>query len=120
MSDIDIGVTVGLVLAALVSLYLGSLNVRRRRTPMIIRPIPAYQILPVAIDESVESNRPAHISLGAAGIGGESTVTALASLDVIYILVRRLSFERRLPLVTLSDPISLAVAGDTLRRAYAA
>lgn len=120
MSDINAVVTVGLLLAAFVSLYLGSLNVRRRRTPLNLRTIHAYTILPPAMDETVESSRPAHFSFGASTIGGETTSAALASSVIFYNLWRRISFERRLPLVTLSDPLTLAIAGDTLRRAYAA
>lgn len=115
----DATLTWALLLIAFVSLLAGSTLVRRRRTPLDLRPIGGYQVLPLAIDEAVESDRPLHFSLGASAIGGDSTPTLLAATEIIYHLVTRLSFGRRLPLVTLSDPMTLAVASDTLRKAYA-
>lgn len=107
-----------IVLAAFGSLLLGSLIVRRRRTPLDLRPIEAYRVLPLSMDQAVEADRQPHFSLGSSAVGQETTVTALASADLMYYLVRRFSFTRQIPLVTLSDPITLALAGDTLRRAY--
>jgi hypothetical protein len=95
--------------------------VRRRRTLLDLRPIRAYSNLPTAIDETVESNLPPHFSFGASKVGQETTVTALASADIIYFLVRRISFTRQVPLlVTMSDPVTLAIASDTLRKAFLA
>jgi hypothetical protein len=94
------------------------LVVRRRRTPLDLRVIPTYQSLPLMIDEAIESDRLPHFSLGSAAVGGETTLAALAGAEVIYYLVNRLAFTRRVPLITLSDPITLLLASDTLRRAY--
>lgn len=116
----DALITWALLLVGLVFLWIGSYFVRRRRTPLALRPIEAYRVMPLIADETIESNRLPHISLGASGIGGETTVTALASADVMYYLVRRMSFSKQIPLVTLSDPITLLLSYDTLRRAYAA
>ncbi|NJL94202.1 MAG: hypothetical protein HC915_11005 [Anaerolineae bacterium] len=93
---------------------------RRRRTRLDLRPIPGYRALPIAIDETVESDLPPHFSLGTSALGQVSTVTALVSAEVVYRLVQRVSFTRRVPLVTLSDPVTLALASDTLRRAFLA
>ncbi|MFP4323322.1 MAG: DUF6754 domain-containing protein [Anaerolineales bacterium] len=120
MNDFAIMATIGLVLIALLSSYLGSIVVRQRRTPLDLRPLPGYAVLPRLLDASVESDRPAHISLGAASIGDQGTGAALAAAEITYYLTRRLSFERRLPLITTSDPLTLLVATDTLRRAYIA
>jgi hypothetical protein len=118
MSDAE--VTLTLIAATLVTMLISSLFVRRRRSPLSLRPISGYAVLPLAIDESVESDRPIHFSMGASALAGESAGAALASADAIYHLVMRLSFERRLPLVTTSDPVTLALAIDTLRKAYIA
>lgn len=109
-----------LVLTAFASLLLGSMIVRRRRTPLDLRPIEGFRRGHLAMDEAVESGRPPHFSLGASAIGQDTTIAALAAAGVIYYTIYRLSFARQMPLVTLSDPITLAVASDTLRRAYAA
>lgn len=112
--------TWAIVLLAFGSFLIGTQIVRRRRTRLDLRPIKGYQALPLLIDESVESDLPPHFSLGTSGVGQTSTVTALASADVMYYLVRRYSFGRQVPLVTLSDPMTAAIAGDTLRQAYIA
>ncbi len=118
MSSVAVISTIGLLLVGLISMYIGSVIVRLRRTPLDLRPLPGYAILPKLVDESVESDRPAHISLGSAALGLGGTSTALAAAEIGYYLVQRLSFEQRLPLITLSDPLTLALATDTLRRAY--
>jgi hypothetical protein len=103
---------------AFISLLLAANNVRRRRIPLDLRPITSYRALPLLVDEAVESNRTPHFSLGTAAVGQSSTVAALAAAAAIYPLLTRLSFERRLPLVTLADPLTLALGSDTLRKAY--
>lgn len=120
MNDLQIVATLGLLLIAGASFYLASLRLRRRRTPLDLRYIRGYDLMPYAIDESVESGRPMHFSFGASAVGGETTPAALAAAGLMYYLIRRLSFERNLPLITLSDPITLALGSDTLRRAYMA
>lgn len=103
---------------AFITLLLSANNIRRRRTPLDLRPIRSYAALPLLVDEAVESSLVPHFSLGTSAVGQNSTLTALASAGLMYHLLTRLSFERRLPLVTLADPLTLAVASDTLRKAY--
>lgn len=103
---------------AFVASVLGSLFTRRRRKPLSLRPIRGYQIMPLAIDAAIESNARAHISIGSAGLGQASTLTALAALTLVYELTERQAFTQNLPIVTVADPLGLAVAQDTLRRAY--
>jgi hypothetical protein len=107
-----------IILFGFASFLMGSLITRRHRTPLDLRPIEGYQILPVAVDEAVESARRLHLSLGASAVGQETTLAALAGAEVMYHLIRRMSFTRQLPLVTMSDPVTLAVTEDTLRKAY--
>lgn len=103
---------------AFVASVLGSLFTRRRRKPLPLRRIRGYQVMPLAIDAAIESNQRAHISIGSAGIGQASTLTTLAALTLVYELAERQAFTQNLPLVTLTDPLGLAVTQDTLRRAY--
>jgi hypothetical protein len=117
MTDAEITLLL-VVPIAFASLLLGSLVVRRRQTPLDLREIEGYRILPLVMDESVENDRPVHFSLGTAGVGTGSTITALESTNLLYYLVRRMAFVQRVPLVTLSDPITLTVAADALRKAY--
>jgi hypothetical protein len=97
-----------------------TLVVLRRRTPLDFRFIEGYRTLPLAVDEAVESDRPIHFAFGASAVGQETTFHALAANQLVYHLVTRLSFERRLPLITLTDPITLAIVADMLRQAYVA
>ncbi len=116
----EAGLTLLILGSAFAILLFSSLVVRRRRTPLDFRIIEAYRTLPLAVDEAVESDRPIHFALGASAVGQETTLHALAANSIVYHLVTRLSFERRLPLVTLTDPITLAIVADTLRQAYVA
>ncbi len=113
-------VTLIILGSAFATLLLSSLIIRRRRTPLDFRLIEAYRLLPLAIDEAVESDRPVHFAFGASAVGQATTMHALAANELTFQLVKRLSFERRLPLVTLTDPITLAITADMLRQAYAA
>jgi hypothetical protein len=116
----DFQVTFLLLGISFISLLLGGRIVRQRRTPLELRAIGAYQQIPVWIDEAVESAQAPHLSFGSAALGQTSTLTLLAKAQTAYYLFRRLSFQKRAPLITLSDPLSLAIASDTLRKAYLA
>lgn len=107
-----------LLTTAFVASVVGSLFTRRRRKPLPLRRIRGYQLMPLAIDAAIESNQRAHISIGSVGVGQASTLTALAALTLVYELAERQAFTQNLPIVTLSDPLGLAVTQDTLRRAY--
>lgn len=93
-------------------------RVRRQRTLPAKRAIPAYDALPGYVGLSIESNRPLHLSLGSAGIGGLSTMLTLVSTELFYQVARRAAIGDIPPLVTMSDASALPIAQDTLRRAY--
>src|SRR4051794_20997552 len=93
--------------------------VRRRRGLYTLREIAAFQRLPSMIGEAIESNRPVHVSLGNAGLGGESTLVALANAEFAYQVTRRAVIGTAAPIFTVSDTSALPLAQDTLRRAYA-
>jgi hypothetical protein len=91
----------------------------RARTPAL-RAIPAYDALPGAAGEAVEADRPIHVSLGASAVREDSTLSALASAEILYFMAERAAIGDRPTLATVSDPLTLAVAQDALRQAYKA
>ncbi len=93
--------------------------VRRRRGLYTLRDIAAFQRLPSMIGEAIESNRPVHVSLGNAALGGESTLVALANAELMYQVARRAVIGTAAPIFTVGDSSALPLAQDTLRRAYA-
>ncbi|MBC7814144.1 MAG: hypothetical protein H7175_23520 [Burkholderiales bacterium] len=91
---------------------------RRRRAFITLRELPAYALLPLRIGEAIEASRPIHMSFGSSGLGGENTLLTLAGAELFYQVARRAAISPTAPIITLSDPSTLAVAQDTLRRAY--
>lgn len=108
-----------LLLAALVISTVARLVIRRRTGFYPLRPIGAYQRLPMAIGAAIEANRPVHMSLGSAGIGGKDTPLALATADLAYHTLRAAAIGDAPPIITMSNGVALPLAQDTLRRAYA-
>jgi hypothetical protein len=106
------------VVAALALTLFGGVLLRRWR--LSLRPIRAYAALPTLVDEAIESDRTVHVSFGNAGVGAETTLTALVGAEALATLAERAAIGERSPLVTVSDPLGLALAQDTLRRGYAA
>ncbi len=89
-----------------------------RRISLILRQIPAYEIMPAAAADAVESDNRLHFAIGGDGVGTLGTASALAAAEMVYRLAERLAISHRTPLVTLSDALNLPLAQDTLRRAY--
>jgi hypothetical protein len=105
-----------LLAVALVQTLVARLLWRRMR--LLLRPIDAYRVLPEQAADAVESSNRIHFSLGSGALGESSSVSALAAVEVIYRLSERLAVSRQTPLITLSQPLTLPLAQDTLRRAY--
>ena len=106
------------ILIILLALVVIAVLSRRRQRPFPLRHIPAYERVPDLVGDSIESGRPLHISLGSAGIGGESTALAIASAEFAYQVAQRAAIGDASPIVTLTDTTALPLAQDTLRRAY--
>ncbi|HLY28523.1 MAG TPA: DUF6754 domain-containing protein [Aggregatilineales bacterium] len=83
-----------------------------------LRRIGAYNAMPLTVSEAVESDRTLHVSYGSSGIAGASAISAVAISEVLYPLAERAALADRGALVTTSDPVTLALGQDTLRRAY--
>lgn len=93
---------------------------RRRRDLYALREIPAYKALPLMIGQAIEANRPVQVSLANTGLGGNSTLLSLASAELAYQITYRAVIGGAQPILTVSDPSAIALAQDTLRRAYTA
>jgi hypothetical protein len=107
-----------LLTLAFVASMLSSLYARKRRKPLIVRPIRGYAVMPSKSDEAIESDRRLHISLGAAAVGQSSTIVALAALTLVREMARRQAFTKQMPLVTVTDSVTLAAVQDALQRTY--
>jgi hypothetical protein len=110
------GLTWVLVIIAFAATMVGRFVVRRFHVRF--RPIQAYSTLPRLAADAVEGDKRVHFSMGSSALGQSSTLSALASAEIIYRMMERLSISRQRPLLTLSDPMTLPLAQDTLRRAY--
>jgi hypothetical protein len=106
------------VLIILLTLVIMAVLSRRRRTPFPLRTIPAFAVMPALTQRAIEADRPVHISLGSAGLGGETTLLAVAGAELAYQLSSRAAMGVTSPILTLTDPSALPLAQDTLRRAY--
>lgn len=104
------------VLIIVVTLVLIAVLQRGRFT---LRRITAYEQMPQLAGLSIESNRPMHLSIGGTGLGGESTLLAIATAELANQIVRRLAIGDVPPILTLSNTSALPLGQDTLRRAYA-
>ncbi|MDQ7025576.1 MAG: hypothetical protein Q9P01_04185 [Anaerolineae bacterium] len=90
----------------------------RRHDRAQMRRIRAFAIVPQITGESIEANRPLHVSLGGATIGGDTTLLALVGKEFIYYLTREVVIGDASPIFTVSDTTALPLTMDTLRRAY--
>lgn len=89
-----------------------------RRFTVHFRRIPAYERLTLLAADAVESDLKLHFSLGEGALGSTSTISALTAAEVAYRIAERAATGEQPQLITLSSPITLPLAQDTLRRAY--
>lgn len=92
------------------------LQARRRQTTM--RPIEGFDRIPMWIGQAIESNRPLHLSLGSAGVGGNTTILSLAAAEFFYFIVQEATIGDVSPIITMSSTATIPLGQDTLRRAY--
>ncbi|HVO43209.1 MAG TPA: DUF6754 domain-containing protein [Aggregatilineales bacterium] len=108
------GLFYGVILLALVGTLSAALLYRR----FVLRPIEGYQTLRLTIDRALETNTAVHVSFGASALREESTLSAIASAGVLYYVAARATLADRPTITTMSDPVTLGLGQDTLRRAY--
>lgn len=113
-------ITVLILLLAMVVSVIATQFIRRRRSLVTLRTIPAYAELPLRVGEAIEANRPVHISLGSASLGSGNTLLALASAELFYQTAQRAAIGAVPPILTVSDTTAIPLAQDMLRRAYRA
>jgi hypothetical protein len=111
------------VITALITLFTLVVSVimtqfiRRRHHAFPMRPIPAYESIPLLIGEAIEAGRPIHVSFGSAGLGGNNTALALASAEMFYQVAQHNVVGSTV--LSLSDTSALPLGYGTLRRAFA-
>jgi hypothetical protein len=111
-------ITILILLVTLVTSVIATQFIRRRRDVIALRQIAAYQAVPLMVGEAIEANRPIHMSLGSAGIGGSNTLLALVSAEMFFQVARRAAIGATSPILTVSDPTAIPLGQDMLRRAY--
>ncbi len=107
-----------IIMIAFVAMPIATQVIRRRRNAFPLKAIPAYDALPLMVGSSIEANRPVHMSLGSAGIGGGQTLLALANAEFFYRVAQQAAIGATSPLITTSDSTAIPLGYDTLRRAY--
>jgi hypothetical protein len=112
----DAGLTLAMLAVAFAATMVGRFVVRRFSPHY--RTIPAYVVLPELAADAVESSHLLHFSMGSSALGETSTISALASAEIIYRLAERLAISYETPIVTTSSALTLPLASDTLRRAF--
>lgn len=118
MNETEVTLFALLLLVAFAIMVLGAFFIRVTRRRLPLRPISGFTAMPMAVDASVEQARPLHLSSGSVEIGQQSTLTALASLAIMYDLIEQQAFMDQSPLITTTDPVMMVVSQDTSRRAY--
>src|SRR5215475_283624 len=108
-----------ILLLALVLMIAGAILSARFRF-IQLRRINAYNAMPLTVGEAVESEKTVHVSFGSSAVRDTSTIAAVATADILYYLAERAALADKGLLVTLSDPVTLALGQDVLRRAYKA
>jgi len=103
-----------LLLFGALFLLIGTLRARFIR----LRDLPAYDLLPSVLGEAVESGKAIHVSFGGSAVGEEGTLSALASAELLYHVAEGVAIGDSPTLVTLSNPVTLTLAQDSLRQAH--
>src|SRR5215207_426053 len=106
-----------LILAAL--LLLGFIFLRRR-TPVVLRRIEAFERLNRSVGLAVENGTRLHISLGRGNLITTRGGSALAALALVRRLTERTSASDRPPIVTSGDASLAVLSQDTLQSGYRA
>src|SRR5690606_5457230 len=110
-------VSILIILLALATYVIFTQIIRRRRD-VPLRPVQAFEQLPLMVGESIEAGRPLHASFGHSGLGGDDTIATLAAAELFYQVAQRAALGESMPIITASQTSALPVAQDTLRRAY--
>jgi hypothetical protein len=91
---------------------------RGGRSQPRFRAIPAFSLLRGQMGRAIESGRDLHVSIGTGSVSGDDTATTLAGLAVAEYLADEAAASGIAPTVTTSDPTSVLLAEDAVRRPY--
>lgn len=94
--------------------------IRRRRSDLTLREIPAFDRLSRAFGLSVEAGKRVHVSLGWGGLFGIPAAAAFIGLSVLERIARFASISDRPPLATSGDASLAILSQDTLGAAHQA
>lgn len=92
--------------------------VRRRTDLFPLRPMRAYQELPVLVGKSIESGQPLHLAFGSATLGDSQTLLSLAGAEFFFHITSEAAISDAMPIITASSPSLVPLGQDVLRRAY--
>lgn len=115
MNDI---IAIGLLLLAVILLVI--LALLRKRIPIALRQIDAYDRLTRSVGLAVENGTRLHISLGRGNLFTIRGASALAGLAMLHKLTERTSLSDRPPVVTTGDASLAILSQDTLQSGYRA
>jgi hypothetical protein len=110
------GLSLLILFGVLMSVFFFMFRAGRRRPRF--RPIPAFRLLRGQMGRAVESGRELHVSIGTGGVSGDDTATTLAGLAIAEYLADEAAASGIAPTVTTSDPTSVLLAEDAVRRPY--
>ena len=112
----DTVIKVAILLLSLWGLLYFSARVRRGKRPTV-RPLPPFESIPPELGRAAEAGEALHLGLGSGAIGGSSTLTSLAGLQLLEGISDAAAAYGTPPIVTVGDPTLLPLAQDALRRA---
>ncbi|MCE7947365.1 MAG: hypothetical protein DYG88_08055 [Chloroflexi bacterium CFX4] len=101
----------------LIALLITVISAVRARA-IALRPVVGYRALQRTVSAAVEGGRSVHISLGSSALLDESALTAMAGAEMLYQAAARASGGDLPVIASVTDPVTLGVAHDRLRRAY--
>ncbi|MCC6260729.1 MAG: hypothetical protein IT311_07675 [Anaerolineales bacterium] len=90
----------------------------KRKSPAVLRELPALKRLYRAIGVSVEDGTRLHISLGQGGLLNAQGGSALAGLAALRIIAERTSVSDKPPVASSGDPLLGLLTQDTLQAGY--
>ena len=106
------------VMATVVLVYTARFFQKRRGRRRLQRQLAGLERIAGWTTQSIESNRPLHLSFGASAAGGDRTPAALAAAEFFYQVIEGAESSDMAPLVSMSAPATIPLGQDTLRRAW--
>src|SRR5438105_7154349 len=109
-----------LFLLLFIGLWLYHVHQYPQRPAVILRHIPAYELIRNAAAAAAEDGRPLHLSLGTAGLADANAMQTVAALSALEFLAEQVGVSPSTPLVTTANPTTLLLAQDVAARPFAA